>query len=455
MNKMAKLAELRHFLARYGLPPGPAASCLWAWRARMRPAGRRACDAAPCTKSLRRVGAASGFAALLAMLAGGNENPCSGFAPIMRRWNMARSRPAACGAGRGSAPTLYGAKPQCRRCAVGGRRHSGLSACGCAAAGIGRRAQSLDLVASRRLVLARRKSGVTAVMLREGAAAAAQRGADPLARRVRASPDAMTSWGMPIFAPHSSAIVWAGWAHGPCTWNPERWTFPRTTRDAPHPGAVAAAASDRPADKERRFAFLIARAAGGRRTRQQRSLYLCAGDAARKGWVSIKASRWPMPGPWSQPLTIVPADEKADAALLEGIADWCDRFTPLVACDPPDGLMLDITGAAHLFGGEAAMLASGDAENRRPGLCRAGRHCRHHPWRPVPWRVSPPAISRRRARKRKACGAVPVAALDCGRKDHRARLRRAGLKTIGQVVAARRATNWRRASAKPLSRELE
>ena len=28
-------------------------------------------------------------------------------------------------------------------------------------------------------------------------------------------------------------------------------------------------------------------------------------------------------------LTIVPADEKADAALLEGIAEWCDRFTPL------------------------------------------------------------------------------------------------------------------------------
>src|SRR5579862_8274609 len=26
-------------------------------------------------------------------------------------------------------------------------------------------------------------------------------------------------------------------------------------------------------------------------------------------------------------LTILPADEKADAALLEQIADWCDRFT--------------------------------------------------------------------------------------------------------------------------------
>ena len=38
------------------------------------------------------------------------------------------------------------------------------------------------------------------------------------------------------------------------------------------------------------------------------------------------------------------------------IADWCDRFTPLVAFDPPHGLFLDITGCAHLFGGEAALL---------------------------------------------------------------------------------------------------
>ena len=59
-----------------------------------------------------------------------------------------------------------------------------------------------------------------------------------------------------------------------------------------------------------------------------------------------------------QPLCIVPADEKADTALLDGIADWSDRFTPLVSLDAPDGLFLDITGAAHLFGGETAMLAT-------------------------------------------------------------------------------------------------
>ncbi len=49
-------------------------------------------------------------------------------------------------------------------------------------------------------------------------------------------------------------------------------------------------------------------------------------------------------------------DAAADAALVERIADWCDRYTPLVAEDGGQALMLDITGVAHLFGGEAALL---------------------------------------------------------------------------------------------------
>ena len=49
------------------------------------------------------------------------------------------------------------------------------------------------------------------------------------------------------------------------------------------------------------------------------------------------------------------ADEAADARLLEAISDWLSRYTPLVGLTPPDGTMLDITGCAHLFGGEDAM----------------------------------------------------------------------------------------------------
>jgi len=55
-------------------------------------------------------------------------------------------------------------------------------------------------------------------------------------------------------------------------------------------------------------------------------------------------------------LQVYDADPAADAKTLSDIADWCDRFTPLVALDAPHGLFLDITGCAHLFGGEAKIL---------------------------------------------------------------------------------------------------
>jgi protein ImuB len=54
-------------------------------------------------------------------------------------------------------------------------------------------------------------------------------------------------------------------------------------------------------------------------------------------------------------ITVMEADAEADGRLLGAVADWCDRYTPLVGLDPPDGLALDITGCAHLFGGETAL----------------------------------------------------------------------------------------------------
>jgi len=56
-------------------------------------------------------------------------------------------------------------------------------------------------------------------------------------------------------------------------------------------------------------------------------------------------------------IDVVPEDAHADAALLERIADWCLRYTPLVACDGRDGLLLDIGGCAHLYGGEDELVA--------------------------------------------------------------------------------------------------
>ncbi|MEQ9261141.1 MAG: DNA polymerase Y family protein [Roseovarius sp.] len=46
---------------------------------------------------------------------------------------------------------------------------------------------------------------------------------------------------------------------------------------------------------------------------------------------------------------------QAEAAFLAALSRWAGRFSPWVATGAPDGLMLDITGCAHLFGGEAAL----------------------------------------------------------------------------------------------------
>ena len=67
-------------------------------------------------------------------------------------------------------------------------------------------------------------------------------------------------------------------------------------------------------------------------------------------------------------LPVADADPEADRRLLEAVADWCDRYTPLVGLDPPDGLMLDVTGCAHLFGGEAALARDLVARLMRQGF---------------------------------------------------------------------------------------
>jgi protein ImuB len=51
-------------------------------------------------------------------------------------------------------------------------------------------------------------------------------------------------------------------------------------------------------------------------------------------------------------------DDKPDLIprLLRRLAEWCIRFTPIVAVDPPDGLLLDASGCPHLWGGDESYL---------------------------------------------------------------------------------------------------
>jgi protein ImuB len=52
------------------------------------------------------------------------------------------------------------------------------------------------------------------------------------------------------------------------------------------------------------------------------------------------------------------ADPEGDAEALDRLALWALRlYAPIVAADPPAGLVIDASGAAHLFGGDDALLA--------------------------------------------------------------------------------------------------
>src|SRR6201996_6570752 len=135
-------------------------------------------------------------------------------------------------------------------------------------------------------------------------------------------------------------------------------------------------------------------------------------------------------------LRVFDADPVADLKTLNDIADWCDRFTPLVALDPPHGLFLDITGCAHLFGGEAHLmnLLCAALMNQGFGVSAAiagtsvcARTLRSH----VHGRIVGPG--------NEASAISPLPVFTLGADDAITRgLRRAGLKTIGEVAARER-----------------
>jgi len=55
-------------------------------------------------------------------------------------------------------------------------------------------------------------------------------------------------------------------------------------------------------------------------------------------------------------LVIADADPRDDARALERLAYWALRYSPVVAADPPDGIVLDTSGADHLLRGEEPLL---------------------------------------------------------------------------------------------------
>jgi protein ImuB len=62
------------------------------------------------------------------------------------------------------------------------------------------------------------------------------------------------------------------------------------------------------------------------------------------------------------------ADPRADRDGLAALAVWAERYTPLAVADPPDGVLLDIAGCAHLWGSEAGLAGDLHARLLRTGL---------------------------------------------------------------------------------------
>lgn len=177
----------------------------------------------------------------------------------------------------------------------------------------------------------------------------------------------------------------------------------------------------------------------------------------------------------------------AEVAFLAALRRWAGKFSPWVADEPPDGLVIDLTGCAHLFGGEDHLLSvietdcidmgltvrlgiadtlgaawalarysgqvapsnrSGDAIDQEAPATRARAGKRRHWIRggTAPQVVATPGGTARIALPGQCYGALsplPVAALRLD-GDTAAQLGRLGLRRIGDLLGQPRATLARR-----------
>lgn len=153
------------------------------------------------------------------------------------------------------------------------------------------------------------------------------------------------------------------------------------------------------------------------------------GVAAGLGLADAKAA---LPG-----LATLPADPNADRAALVRLAAWAGRYGPNRNVEGDDGLWVDITGVAHLFGGEDALCTDVLAHGRRAGVTArvaiadtpraAHALARYRTSAAHPASLAPPGETLQ------ALAPLPVEALDAGPAAERL-LRRLGLRRIGDLV---------------------
>ncbi len=157
-------------------------------------------------------------------------------------------------------------------------------------------------------------------------------------------------------------------------------------------------------------------------------------------------------------LKAVPSDPAGDLDFLERLAVWSRRWGPWSALDPPDGVLVDVTAVAHLFGGEDRLLAEAqDVFHQRDLTVRLAIA----PTAGAAWALShfgpEQAILTPDADPATRLADLPVAALRLD-EDVLLVLRRLGLKQLGQLTTIgrdaiqRRFRNRRSPAANPLIR---
>lgn len=148
-------------------------------------------------------------------------------------------------------------------------------------------------------------------------------------------------------------------------------------------------------------------------------------------------------------LQSAPANPQADARFLTALRRWAVRYCPWVGFEGEDGLVLDVTGSTHLWGGEAVMLDDMRARLERAGLAvklgladtrgAAWALARHGEGSVAPGQTL------------KGIGALPVSALRLDDKTVTT-LQRLGLRSIADLAATARAPLGRRFGPTVLTR---
>jgi protein ImuB len=145
-------------------------------------------------------------------------------------------------------------------------------------------------------------------------------------------------------------------------------------------------------------------------------------------------------------LHVSEAEPAEDARTLDAIAAWCERFTPIVVIDAPDGLFLDVTGCGHLFGGDVALRDELVTRLTAQGFaCRAALGATPGAaWGLARFEPSPPLRG----------GGLEALSIEALRLDDDAAalLRRLGLKTVGQLIEAPRSAFTARAGQRAMLR---